>query len=80
MEQLFVAAAKLMPEGDLLNELTRALENYKTLHTEESKHKLMMFMMLLSTRWGTASQSLSETLTSFDETKKTLNLFKNKEQ
>ncbi len=75
-----VAAAKLMPEDKLLDELTSALESYKVLRTETSKRKLELFMMMAITRYATSDESLDKTIKRFNEVKQMSDLFKNKEQ
>lgn len=78
MEELFIATAKLMNEETLLEELTKALENYKVFRTKESEHKLTMFMMLLISKYTSQKETLGETLKRFEEFKSIHNLFKNK--
>jgi hypothetical protein len=80
IDQLFIAGAKLMPEDMLLDEVSKAVENYKVFKTKESKMKLEMFVLLLSTRFATEGKDLSTTLKMFEEHSQTMNLFKNKEQ
>lgn len=78
MEELFIAIAKLMNEEKLLEELTKALENYKVFRTKESEHKLIMFMMLLISRYTSQKETLAQALKKFEEFKNIHNLFKNK--
>lgn len=80
MEELFLAAAKLMPEEKLLDELTRVLDNYKVFRTKESKTKLTVFVMLLRARFSTEEQDLTEVLKRYAEHKQVHDLFKNKEK
>lgn len=77
VDKLFIAA-KLMPEEKLLQELTKALENYKAFKTKESQDKLTMFMLLLISRYTSQKESVSETLNRFDEFQKDYKSFKDK--
>jgi hypothetical protein len=80
VEQLFVAAAKLLPEEKLIDDLSEALQNYKILKNEDTKNKLLINVLLLSTKFMTEKKDLMETLKDFDQKKKVMEMFDNRKQ
>lgn len=78
MEQLFIMAAKVMPEEMMIKELSEALENYKSLHDEASKRKLTMYLMLLSTKFMSEGKDMLETMQDHDKFKRMVELFEDK--
>lgn len=65
MEQLILMMAKFMPEEDLLNDLEKALARHKAEKTKEAKDNLRMHLTLLTTKWATEKEDISETLEKF---------------
>ena len=46
MKDLFILTAAAMPEEDLLNEIQEALNDYKTIPSEENQRALSMFCIM----------------------------------
>lgn len=80
MEQLFFAAAKFLPEEKLIDDLSEAIQNYKILKNEDTKSKLFLNVMLLSTKLATEKKDFAETLKDFEQKKKTMEMFENRQQ
>lgn len=75
MQSLLIAFAKMVPEDKLLDDLEQSLREYRTTRSEDSKSKLALYSMFITTRLATEGKDLLEVLREFDEKKRGMDLF-----
>lgn len=74
MKELFIIVAKSMPEEILLDKLSEALQAYKLFNKEEDKKSIMLYTNLITLKWTSADQSVTETIADMDKCQKAMDL------
>lgn len=75
MTELFITYAKVMSEETILNDLQKALEEYKNTKSDEAKQKLTMYSSMVMIKFASEDKSVSDVLSDVAQKRNILDTF-----
>lgn len=75
MTELFVTYAKVIPEDELLQNLSDALDKYKLLKTKEYKNGVLMWASITMIKFTTEDKNIGDVLNDMAQKKNILDTF-----
>lgn len=76
MQELFLAAAKFLPESQLLTDLQEAITKYQVTELEEDRKRMITILGLCFTKFATEGKTLQEISKDLDERESAVNLMR----
>lgn len=75
MQSLLLLLAKEMPEENLLEKLSEAIEAHKIAPTEKTKESLAFYCSLMATRFATEGRDTFDVIKEFEQRKDLIKAF-----
>lgn len=76
MQELFLAAAKYLPESELINDLQKAITKFQETESDSDRKEMIFYLGLCFTKFATEGKTIQEISKELDERESAVNLMR----